>query len=257
MPIAQLRDVQIHYDLRGPERLPVLVFSNSLGTTLEMWNPQVGPFANHFRILRYDTRGHGRSGVTQGDYTIAQLSQDLLHLLDFLQLDQVYFCGLSMGGAIGIHLGSQVAQRLHKLVLCNTAAKFGTLETWNARIHAVEAGGMKAVAGSVIERWFTPQFRDANPVETQATLSMLETANPLGYLSCCAAVRDADASHSLGSVHVPCLVLTGTLDPVAPPAAAHYLVTNIKGAQYAEVSAAHLSNIEARDDFNRHVLDFL
>jgi 3-oxoadipate enol-lactonase len=257
MPSAQLPDGRIHYQLEGHGDLPVLVFSNSLGTTLEMWDPQFGPFSENFRLLRYDTRGHGRSAVTPGEYSIEQLATDLLQLLDSLQLERVYFCGLSMGGAIGIHLGSHAAQRFHKLVLCNTAAKFGTAETWNARMQAVQAGGTKAIAGSVIERWFTSGFRASHPLETQATQAMFEAASPEGYLSCCAAVRDVDLRCSLGNVRDPCLVLTGTQDPVTPPGEARYLVDNIPRAQYAEVPAAHLSNIEARDDFNRHVLGFL
>jgi len=257
MPLAQLADTRVHYDWSGPDNLPVLVFSNSLGTTLEMWETQVGEFSESFRVLRYDTRGHGRSDATPGDYTISQLAADLLQLLDFLRLERVFFCGLSMGGAIGIYLGSHAPQRFQKLVLCNTAARFGTAETWNARLQAVRSGGMKAVAGGVLERWLTREFRDVHPHETQATLAMLEGANPQGYLSCCAAVRDVDARPYLGKVSVSTLVLTGTYDPVTPPSEAQYLVGNIPGSRYAEVSAAHLSNIEARNDFNRHVLNFL
>jgi 3-oxoadipate enol-lactonase len=257
MPNAQSPNSQIHYDLRGSETLPVLVFSNSLGTTLEMWDPQLPAFSPYFRILRYDTRGHGRSPVTPGDYTIAQLAKDLLQLLDFLRLDRVFFCGLSMGGAIGMQVASEAPQRFPKFVLCNTAAKFGTAEAWHARIQAVQRGGMKAVASSVVERWFTAAFRDAHPVETQAVLAMLECANPEGYVSNCAAVRDFDFRNRLGSLRVPSLVLTGAHDPVAPPEEAHILAAAIPGARYAEVPASHLSNIEARDHFNRAALDFL
>lgn len=257
MPFAKLRDVQIHYDLTGAEHAPVLVFSNSLGTNLRMWDPQVEPFTEHFRILRYDTRGHGQSGVTTGPYTIDQLSWDVVHLLDELHLDHVYFCGLSMGGMIGMFLGANAPKRFRKLVLCNTAAKIGTADTWNARIQAVQNGGMKAVAGAVIERWLTPNYRLAHPAETQATLAMLEAANPQGYVACCAAVRDMDQRSTLASIRVPCLVLTGTHDLATTPADARYLAEAIPGAEYAEVAAAHLSNIEARDEFNRQVLQFL
>jgi len=257
MPNAQLANLQVHYDLRGTETLPVLVFSNSLGTTLEMWDPQLSALAPHFRILRYDTRGHGRSTVTPGNYTIAQLANDLLQLLDFLRLDRAFFCGLSMGGAIGMQLASQAPQRFLKFVLCNTAAKFGTADAWHARIQAVQRGGMNAVASSVVERWFTSAFRDAHPAETQAVLAMLECANPGGYVSNCAAVRDFDFRNSLSLLRVPSLVLTGSHDPVAPPEEAHFLADAIPGARYAEVPAAHLSNIEARDHFNRAALDFL
>ncbi|MGB7846350.1 MAG: 3-oxoadipate enol-lactonase [Candidatus Acidiferrum sp.] len=257
MPFAKLPDMQIYYEWTGGEHLPVLVFSNSLGTNLRMWDSQLEEFTKHFRVLRYDTRGHGQSEVTPGPYSIEQLSGEVARLLDVLGLERVYFCGLSMGGMTGIFLGANAPDRLHKLVLCNTAAKIGTAETWNARIQAVENGGMKAVANAVIERWFTPGFRSSHPEETQAVLAMLEATDPQGYSANCAAVRDMDQRQSLASIRVPSLVLTGTYDPATTPVEARFLVESIPGARYAEVSAAHLSNIEARDDFNRHVLQFL
>lgn len=257
MSFAKLPDVQLYYEWSGSEHLPVLVFSNSLGTNLQMWDPQLEELAEHFRLLRYDTRGHGRSGVTPGEFTIEQLSWDVVRLLDVLQLDSVHFCGLSMGGMTGIFLGANAPNRFRKLVLCNTAAKIGTTETWNARIQAVQNGGMKAVASAVIERWLTPVFRSSHPMETHAALAMLEAANPQGYMACCAAVRDMDQRQALHNIRVPCLALTGTYDPVTPPSDAQFLKESIPGARYAEVAAAHLSNIEARDDFNRHVLQFL
>jgi 3-oxoadipate enol-lactonase len=257
MPLAKLPDVQIYYEWTGAEHLPVLVLSNSLGTNLHMWDFQVQEFTKHFRLLRYDTRGHGQSSVTPGPYTIEQLSWDVVRLLDLLQLDRVHFCGLSMGGMTGIFLGANAPSRFHKLVLCDTAAKIGTAEVWNARIQAVQSGGVKAVAGAVIERWLTTGFRSSHPAETQAVLAMLEAANPQGYIACCAAVRDMDQRQILGNIRMPCLVLTGTHDPVTPPAEARFLTESIPGARYAEVSAAHLSNLEARDDFNRLVLHFL
>jgi 3-oxoadipate enol-lactonase len=257
MPYAKLPDVQIHYEWAGPEDIPVVLFSNSLGTTLQMWEPQVEEFSKHFRVLRYDTRGHGGSAVTPGSYTIEQLGWDVVRLLDSLGLDRVHFCGLSMGGMIGMFLGANAAKRLHKLVLCDTAATIGTAESWNTRIQTVQNNGMRAVAGGVIERWLTPAFRSRHAEETETALAMLESADPRGYAACCAAVRDMDARQSLGEIQVPCLVLTGTHDHVTTPGDARFLVQNIPAAQYAEVPAAHLSNIEAEDDFNRQVLQFL
>src|SRR5215469_10297188 len=137
MPFAQLTDVRLHYELNGPETAPVVVFSNSLGTNHRMWDPQIDAFSEHFRVVRYDTRGHGESSVTPGPYSNKQLSKDVLGLLDALQLDRVYFCGLSMGGMTGMFLGARAPERLLKAVLCNTAAKIGTAETWNARIDTV------------------------------------------------------------------------------------------------------------------------
>jgi len=257
MPFAKLADAQLFYELSGPERAPVLVLSNSLGTTHRMWDSQEVAFTRHFRLLRYDTRGHGQSSVTPGPYTIEKLSWDVVQLLDFLQLERVHFCGLSMGGMIGMFLGAHAANRLHKLVLCNTAAKIGTPETWNARIEAVQRGGMRAVAGAVIERWLTPTYRASHPAETAAALRMLEEADPAGYIACCGAVRDMDQRQSLQNVKVPTLVLAGTHDPVTLPADGQFLAKHIPGASYAEVNAAHLSNIETQEDFNTRVLSFL
>ena len=257
MPLANLQDAQIHYEWNGPEQAPVLLFCNSLGTSWRMWDPQIPDFSKHFRVLRYDTRGFGESTIAPGPYTISQLSWDVVHLLDALGLDRVHFCGLSMGGMTGMFLGANAPKRFHKIVLCNTSAKFGTAESWNARINAVREGGMEAVASSVIERWLTPAYRASHPAETAAALGLLESANPEGYIANCAAVRDADLRDLLADVRVPSLVLAGSHDPSATPADGHFLAEHIPGARYAEVVAAHLSNIEARDNFNRTVLEFL
>jgi 3-oxoadipate enol-lactonase len=257
MPFAKFEDVQIYYELDGPEGAPVIVFCNSLGTNLHMWDPQIADFSKHFRVLRYDSRGFGASTVTPGPYSIAQLSWDLVHLLDALELDCAHFCGLSMGGMVGMFLGTNAPKRFHNIVLCNTATRFGTPETWNARISAVQAGGMKAVASAVIERWLTPAYRAAHPAKAASAVAMLESAKPEGYIANCAAVRDMDLREKLGAVQVPALVLAGTYDPVATPSDGHFLAERIPGACYAEVPAAHLSNLEACDDFNRTVLKFL
>jgi 3-oxoadipate enol-lactonase len=257
MPLAKLQDARIHYEWNGPAQAPVLLFSNSLGTTWGMWDPQIADFSKHFRVLRYDTRGHGESTVTPGPYSIAQLSWDVVHLLDSLALERVYFCGLSMGGMTGMFLGAQASNRFHKIVLCNTAAKIGTPETWNARIKAVREGGMKVVASSIVERWLTPGYRAGHPEETASVLAMLESANSEGYIANCAAVRDADLWEKLSAVQVPVLVLAGAHDPATLPADGRFVAEHIPGARFTEVSAAHLSNMEAREDFNRIVLQFL
>jgi 3-oxoadipate enol-lactonase len=257
MAFLKLNDAQLFYQWDGPENAPVVVFSNSLGTTHRMWDPQLDAFTRHFRMLRYDGRGHGQSSATPGSYTIEQLAGDVVRLLDALKLGRVHFCGLSMGGMIGMHLGAAHASRLHKIVLCNTAAKIGTPDVWNARITAVQAGGMKAVAGAVIDRWLTAGFRAAHPGETAQVLSMLEGCNPAGYAASCCAVRDADFREKLGAVQVATQIIAGAHDPATPPADGRWLSEHIPGAKYAELPAAHLSNIEAREEFNREVLAFL
>jgi 3-oxoadipate enol-lactonase len=174
-----------------------------------------------------------------------------------LDLDRVHFCGLSMGGMIGMWLGVNAPERLNKLILCNTAAKIGTSEVWNARIEAVRKNGMKSVASAVIERWFSPAFREKAPATVSRTLKMLEEANPEGYAACCAAVRDFDFRKHLGGIHIPVLVIAGAHDPATPPADGRFLADQIPGARYAELNAAHLSNIEDQDRFNGEVTAFL
>ncbi len=257
MPFANLPDVKLRYELSGAEHLPVVVFSNGLGTTMRMWESQVDAFSKQFRMLRCDTRGHGQSGVTAGPYTIEQLGWDVVGLLDALKIERAHFCGLSMGGLIGMFLGANAGDRFHKIVLCDTAAKIGTNDSWNTRIQAVQSGGMKAISAGVIERWLTARFRTSHPEETLAIQAMLEAANPQGYIACCAALRDADLRSAISTIRNPCLALTGTHDTTSLPEDAHFLERSIPGAAYAEISAAHLSNVEAGDEFNRHVLPFL
>jgi 3-oxoadipate enol-lactonase len=257
MPFAQLPDTQLHYEWTGPEHAPILLFSNSLGATLQMWNAQIADFTSHFRVLRYDTRGHGQSPATPGPYTIEQLSGDVLHLLDVLEIQQVHFCGLSMGGLTGMFLGVHAPERLHKMVLCNTAAQIGTTESWNTRIENVNEHGMKPVAAVVIEKWLTAKFRSDHPAQSAVMQSMLEHNHREGYIANCAAVRDADFRENLRGLKVPTLIVAGTHDPVTTPADGRFLAERITGASFTELSAAHISNVEAQNEFNREVLAFL
>jgi 3-oxoadipate enol-lactonase len=256
MPFVQSGDLRTHYDLRGNTG-PVLVFSNSLGADFSMWDPQVAELAKHFRVVRYDTRGHGQSSVTAGDYTIEQLGRDVLDLVEALRLERVHFCGLSMGGMIGIWLGVNASHRLHRLILCNTAARIGSAETWNARIATVRKDGMKPVAAAVIERWFTPQFRAAFPERVAKTQAMLETTPAAGYAACCAAIREMDQRETVSQIKIPTLVIYGAKDPVTPPADAEFLNERISGSVKLELDAAHLSNVEQPDTFTAAVSSFL
>src|SRR5712671_3756189 len=256
MPFAQSGDLRTHYELTGDQG-PVLVFSNSLGTDFSMWDPQMVELAQRFRILRYDTRGHGQSSVTTGDYTIEQLGRDVLGLLDILQLDRVHFCGLSLGGVIGIWLGVNAPDRLIRLVLCNTAARIGKTEMWNARIATARKDGMKPIAAAVIERWFTPEFRASCPDQVAKAQRMLETTLPAGYAACCAAVRDVDLRDAVAQIKSPTLIIYGGKDPVIPIADTQFLAKNIQGAAAIALNAAHLSNVEQADAFTEAVKNFL
>lgn len=222
-----------------------------------MWDPQAAALQTHFRILRYDTRGHGESSATPGSYSIEQLAKDTLALLDALHLDRVDFCGLSMGGMIGMWLGANAPKRLNKLILCNTGAKIGTAEVWRSRIEAVRAGGMKSIAPAVIDRWFTPAFRAKEPAAIANIQKQLEETSPDGYSACCAAVRDFDFREKLNSISVRTLVISGAHDPATSPADGQFLSSHIPGAKYTELNAAHLSNIEDGDRFNREITAFL
>lgn len=257
MPFADLPGLRVNYRFDGPEGAPVLVLSNSLGTDLRMWAPQVASLAGRFRILRYDTRGHGQTGVTPGPYTIEALGRDAVALLDALGIARAHFCGLSMGGMIGMWLGTHAAGRVDRLVLCNTAAQIGTPQMWAARLAMVRDEGMAAVAAVVAQRWFTPALLAAPTPQVREVCAMLAATSPDGYAACCAAVRDMDQRDSVGAIGAPTLVIAGTHDPVTPPAAGRLLAERIPGARYVELDAAHLSNIEAAERFTAAVAEFL
>ena len=257
MPSIQLPNVRVHYEFAGAPAAPVLLLSHSLGVNLSMWEPQVAEFSKYFHVLRYDTRGHGSSSTPPGDYSIAMLGQDVVHLLDALHLKKVHFCGISMGGMIGMWLALQAPEYLNKIVLSNTAAKIGTPATWGARIDTVRANGMLAVAPAIIERWFTFNFRAKSPDSVAWIQSMLEAADPHGYVACCAAIRDMDFTENLSAIRSPTLIITGTHDPGTTPADGIYLAENIPGAGRVELNASHLSNVEAAEEFTAAALHFL
>jgi 3-oxoadipate enol-lactonase len=257
MPFAEIAAGRVHYQLDGPAVAPVLVLSNSLGATLSMWTPQVAPLSRNFRVLRYDTRGYGLSAAPQGPYTIENLGGDVVELLDALKIERAHFCGISMGGVIGLLLGIHAAGRLDRLVVCNSAARVGTLDAWNSRMAAVRSGGMKVVAPGLMERWFTADFRAKNAAIVESIQQMVLQAPVDGYLACCAAVRDADLRDEVAQVKVPTLVISGASDAVTPPADGKVLAEQIPEAQYLELQAAHLSNVEAAEKFNEALLQFL
>jgi 3-oxoadipate enol-lactonase len=257
MPFAESDHAQIHYAFEGQPGKPALVLSNSLGTNFSMWDPQIPEFLKSFRVLRCDTRGHGQSSVTPGPYSIEQLAKDVLALADALKLGRFHFCGLSMGGMIGMWLAINAPERVSKLVLCSTAAKIGTPEMWNARIDRVRKQGMKPVAAATMERWFTAAFRAKNPHTVVNIQKMVEAIDPEGYASNCAAVRDFDFREQLHHIRTSALIISGTRDPATSPADGQFLAAYIPGARYVELNAAHLSNIEDANGFTREVGTFL
>jgi len=257
MPFLETTDLRVHYALSGPEGAPVVLFSSSLGSTLSVWDAQAAALEAGFRVLRYDTRGHGLTSVTRGPYTIARLGRDVVELLDGLGIERCHFCGLSIGGIIGMWLGVHAAEHVEKLVLCNTAARIGTPERWNERIQSVQTQGMSALAPDLVERWFTEEFRARSPEVVASARAMLESAPPEGYVACCAALRDADLRSEIEAIRAPTLVITGSEDPATPPAVGRFLADRIAGAQYVELPTSHLSNLGAPDLFNAALARFL
>ena len=257
MVFAELRGVRIRYELTGDPGLPVLVMSHSLGADLTMWEPQLAAFAPHVRVLCYDTRGHGGSSIPDGQYTVADLGSDVLRLLDLLGILKASFCGLSMGGVVGQWLGIHAQDRIERLVLADTAAKIGTKEGWNSRIETVLRDGLGPVIPGTLERWFTAPFRAAEPETIACTAAVLGTTSAKGYAGCCAAIRDADFRSNIAQIGAPTLVITGSDDPVTPPADGRSMADSITGSKYMELAAAHLSNVEAAGAFNEALLAFL
>jgi 3-oxoadipate enol-lactonase len=254
---AAIDGARIRYRLDGPIGAPFLVLSNSLGTNLDMWEPQVAVFTARFRVLRYDSRGHGLSETTPGPYTIEGLARDVVALQDKLKIDRAHFCGLSMGGMAGMWLAVHAPQRLDRLVLCNTAPRIGSAERWNARIDAVNRGGVSGIADALMELWFTPSFRAAAADTVQRMRAMLIASSAEGYVASCAAVRDMDQWAALSRIDRPTLIVTGTHDASAPPADGRRMAEVIPGAKLVELDAAHISNVEAAGRFTAEVLAFL
>jgi 3-oxoadipate enol-lactonase len=257
MPFVDAGGTRIFHRFDGKPGAPPLVLSNSLGTNLGMWDPQVEALAGRFRVVRYDSRGHGQSAAPPGPYRIEELGRDLLGLLDALGLPRVRFCGLSKGGMVGMWLASHAPERVERLVLCNTSAHLGPPELWNARIEAVRASGMEAVAPQVLDRWFTGEFRARAPEAVEKVRRMLLSTPAEGYAACCAAIRDMDQRESIASIRAPTLVVVGSRDPATPPEHGRAIAVRIRGARVVELPAAHLSNVEAAEGFTAAVLDFL
>jgi 3-oxoadipate enol-lactonase len=257
MPFLKTRDVNLHYLFERNEDRPVLVLANSLGTNLSMWGPQAALFKEHFSLLRFDTRGHGLSSIPSDPFGIADTIHDVIALLDHLHLRRASFCGLSMGGMVGQWLAVHAAERFRSFVFCNTAAKIGTAESWNQRIDLVISQGMQAIVPSVLERWFTREYREACPKVIDHTAQMLLQTERRGYTLSCEAIRDMDFRNLVGTIHAPTLAVYGTKDPVTTPEDARSLFEQIPNASTLSLNAAHLSNIEAADAFSRGVLHFL
>jgi 3-oxoadipate enol-lactonase len=257
MPVIDADGCPIHVEIEGRENAPVLMLSNSLGTTLHMWDGQVKPFTEHFRLVRYDRRGHGQSGVPNGPYTMERLGRDVLAVIDALKLKKINWCGLSMGGMVGMWLGANAPDRIDRLVLSNTSNHYADKGPWNDRIKAVRAGGLATIADRVLSGWFTKSFHERAPQTVARMREMLLASPPEGYIACCEAVRDMDHREILSKIKAPTLIIAGRHDPGINLETAEFIKSRINGASLTVLDAAHISNIEQQEAYTAAVLKHL
>jgi 3-oxoadipate enol-lactonase len=249
---------ELHYEFRGKRGSPALVFTGSLGTDLTMWRTQADVLKPHFCTLRYDIRGHGRSPVPPGPYSMDDLGSDLLALLDRLEIERASLCGLSIGGMISMWVAAHAPERVDRLVLCCTSARLGPSESWHERAAIVRADGVEAVADAVLGRWFTAGFRDAHPEVIDAMRQTLAATPREGYAGCCEAIAGMDLTGDLPSITAPTLVLAGEHDPSTPPEHGRRIAELIPGARFELVrGAAHLASVERPEETTTTIQRFL
>jgi 3-oxoadipate enol-lactonase len=247
----------ISYTVEGPSARPVLLFINSIGTTRALWTPQVPALVGTYRVIRYDARGHGSSSVPAGNYTIEQLARDALAILDAEGVRQAHVCGISLGGLTALWLAVNVPGRISSLVVANSAARIGTLQSWTDRIALVREHGMRAVADLAIPLWFTPDFRKHHADVVASFRSMIEACPEDGYLGCCAALRDEDLREAISAIGCPVLGVAGATDVPTPPEAIRFIHERVAGSKMLTLDAAHLSNVEQAEAFTSAVMGFL
>lgn len=256
MPVLDLPTRRLHYRIDG-DAGPWLLLCNSLGTDLHMWDAQADALSAHFRVLRYDRRGHGASSAPPPPYTLAELGGDALALLDALGIERAHFCGLSIGGLVGQWLGIHAGERIDRLVVCATASRIGTIEGWNARIAQVRAGGLAPVITATAERWFTPGFINAHPDAVDAILARFAKVSAEAYVGCCAALAGADLRGDVARIERPLLAVSGDDDPVCPPADLQAIADDVADGRHVSLPGRHIVNIESAAAFNAALLAFL
>ncbi len=243
-----METVNLNYELDGPDDAPVLVLSSSIGSSLGMWDAQMDALRERFRILRYDHRGHGKSPVPDGPYSMEELGRDALSMVDSLGVERFSFCGLSLGGMVGMWVASEAPERVGKLVLCSTAAELGPPSMWDERIEAVNSGGMESLVDAVMERWFTPGFEDGAEIERIRRI-FLDTP-PEGYAACSAAIRDMDLRDRLPSIKADTLIISASEDPATPPDRGKEIKNAIPNARMVVIpDASHIANVEQPERF--------
>ncbi|MEJ2853476.1 MULTISPECIES: 3-oxoadipate enol-lactonase [unclassified Saccharothrix] len=246
-----------HHELTGPADAPVLVLGNSLGTTTTLWDAQLPALTRHFRVLRYDHRGHGGTRPVPGPYRLDDLGDDVLELLDTLGLARVSYAGVSLGAMVGMWLAGHAPERVDRLVLCCTTAAFPSAQPWHDRAATVRASGTASIAGLAVSRWFTPTYATRNPEVIRAFEGELSTVDDESYASCCDALAALDLRSVLPAIEAPTAVISGKYDLATPPDQQRLIADSVPGAVLHEVEAAHLANVEAPDAVSRILLDHL
>lgn len=258
MPRLELANHVLNYRIDGEMTdNPWLVFCNSLGTDLHMWDRQAEALSDDFRILRYDRRGHGLSTAPSPPFTLADLGQDVIALLDALAIQRTHFCGLSIGGLVGQWLAINAGQRLDKVVVCATAAKIGTAESWNARISAVRKEGTEGLVTATADRWFSPGFRANEPAVVQRILEGLAATSIGGYAGCCSALAAADLHDEIGQIANSLLAVSGDDDPVCPPPDLDAIANSVKNGHHVSLPGRHMINVESAATLNQLMRSFL
>jgi 3-oxoadipate enol-lactonase len=230
--------------LEGPAGAPVLVLGNSLGTTREVWEPQAAVLGERFRLLRFEHRGHGGSPAPAGPYTIGELGADVLRLLDGFGVQTASYCGISLGGMIGMWLAAHAPERIDALGLCCTSAYLPPAGFWTGRASQARAGGMASLAEQVVGRWFTPAFRARDPATVAGFVTTLEGVDPRGYAGCCEAIAALDLRSSLGQISAPALVIAGAEDPATPPWHGAQIASAVGRSRLRVIrGGSHLANV--------------
>jgi 3-oxoadipate enol-lactonase len=249
--------VALHHVVDGPADAPVLVLAGSLGSTVEMWRPQLPALTQRFRVVRVDLRGHGASPAPQGPYRVAELADDVRELLDRLGLDRVDWCGLSLGAMVGMHLASESPERIGRLALLCTSAHFPDPTAWEQRIAAIAEHGAAGIAGTVVARWFTPDWAAEHPDVVAEAESMVAGTSDVGYAACCEALVAWDHRDRLPSIAAPTLVVAGADDLATSLDHARTIAEGVPGARLEVVPGAHLANIESPGVVTALLTEFL
>lgn len=257
MPMIDADGCLINVSVEGRDGGPTLVLSNSLGCTLQMWEPQMATLTKLFRVIRYDRRGHGKSGVPRGPYSIERFGRDILAILDDLNIEKTHWCGISMGGAVGQWLAAHAPERIDRLVLANTTSYTADPTNMNNRIKAVAEGGLAAVADGVMASWFTADFREREPQIVARIKEMLLATPVEGYLACCETMSRLDQRDLLPRIKARTLVIAGRHDGSTPIEASIFIRGQIPGASMTILDASHISNIEQPHDFTDALAGFL